>query len=384
MFRNAFPPRNRGRRGPPSQRGSSLPGVLGGMVITILVTSAIWGRHVLSADDGVHQPLTVSTVTFRMQDSYERAASYLGLVSSGKKARLGFEVAGQIATLTVRQGSAVQAGDVVATLDDAALQARRRATAAELEQASAERELADLKSRRQQELVDTGAVSREAHDETRLRARALGARVEAIAARLDAIDIELAKSRLRAPYDGVVADRYLHPGAVVAPGTAVVELLQRGEREAHIGVSAARAANLQPGSHYTLSLRGEPIAARLLSVRADVDPRTRAATAIFALPDEVAALDGEPVTLTLPERVLQRGGWLPVAALLEGRRGLWNVLRIEQRGADKVTVREAVEVIDVQGNRAYVRGSLQDGAVVVSDGVHRVTAGNPVHFAGAP
>jgi hypothetical protein len=58
------------------------------------------------------------------------------------------------------------------------------------------------------------------------------------------------------------------------------------------------------------------------------------------------------------------------------------VLRIERRGPDAVTVREAVEVIDVQGNRAYVRGSLPDGAVVVADGVHRVTAGNPVHLAG--
>lgn len=383
MPRKTFLSRNHGPQQAGCQRGSSLPGVLGGVVIAALVTGAIYGRQALSADDTVHEPLTVSTVTFQAQDAYERAVSYLGLVSSGKKARLGFEVAGQIATLPVRQGSQVEAGDVIATLDDATLQARRRATAADLEQARAERELAALKSRRQKELVDTGAVSMEAYDETRLRARALSSRVEAIAARLDAIDIELAKSRLRAPYDGVVADRYLHPGAVVSPGTAVVQLLQQGDREAHIGVAASRAATLRPGNDYTLSLRDEPLTARLLSVRADVDPRTRAATAVFALPDEVAALDGEPVTLALTERVPQQGGWLPVAALLEGRRGLWTVLRIEQRGADKVTVREAVEVIDVQGNRAYVRGSLRDGAIVVSDGVHRVTAGNPVYLAGS-
>ncbi|MGB1142107.1 MAG: hypothetical protein ACPG1A_14495 [Halioglobus sp.] len=88
------------------------------------------------------------------------------------------------------------------------------------------------------------------------------------------------------------------------------------------------------------------------------------------------------MTLGLRESVAQKGGWLPVSALLEGRRGLWTVLRIEQRGKEQVTVREAVEVIDVQGNQAYVRGTLPAGALVVADGVHRVTAGNPVYLAG--
>ncbi|MGB1142108.1 MAG: efflux RND transporter periplasmic adaptor subunit, partial [Halioglobus sp.] len=237
-------------------------------LLVTLVTGAIYGRDVLSADDSPHVPLTVSTTTFTPGESYEREVSYLGLVTSGKKARLGFEIAGQIATLPVRQGSKVRAGDVIATLDDAALQARRRATAADLEQAQAELELAQLKSRRQEELVATGAVSREAYDETRLRARALTSRVEATVARLDTLDIELAKSRLIAPYDGVVADRYLHPGAVASPGVAVVQLLQEGNREAHIGVAAKRAVSLEPGTTYTLSLHGEAVSAELMSIRA--------------------------------------------------------------------------------------------------------------------
>jgi len=381
-LRTLFPARTRHSFSKASNSGSSLPGVLGGVLLIALVTGAIHGRAVLSADNPERTPLTVRTIVYQPGDSYERKVSYLGLVTSGKKARLGFELAGQIATLPVRQGSLVKAGEVIATLDDATLQSRRRATAADLEQARAELELAELKSRRQQELSVSGAVSKEAYDETRLRARALRSRVEATEARLDTLDIELAKSQLLAPYDGVVADRYLHPGAVVSPGIAVVQLLQQGNREAHIGVAATRAAELQPGATYTLSIRGEPLEAELLSVRADVDPRTRAATAGCALPDSVGALDGEPVNLALDESVAQKGGWLPVSALLEGRRGLWTVLRIEQRGKDNVTVREAVEVIDVQGNRAYVRGSLPRGSQVVADGVHRITAGNPVYLAG--
>lgn len=363
-----------------SKRGSALA-VGGALLIITVVTGLLYGRIALSAGPSPKTPLTVSTTEFVPQTQYMRQASYLGLVVSEKKARLGFEIPGLLATLPQRQGSPVKAGDIVATLDDATLQARRRATAADLDQAHAELELAQLKSRRQKELSASGAVSKEAFDETRLRARALQSQVEATTARLEGIDIQLQKSKLVAPYDGIIADRYMHPGAVVSPGTPVVRLLQSGEREAHIGVSASRSADLVVGQRYSLKLRDSTMDAQLLSVRPDVDPITRAATAVFTLPPETAALDGEPVNLLLQEAVEMSGGWLPMSALLEGRRGVWTVLRIEQQDDQHITLREVVEVLDVQGNKVYVRGSLPPNSMVVSDGLHRITPGNPVLLA---
>ena len=108
------------------------------------------------------------------------------------------------------------------------------------------------------------------------------------------------------------------------------------------------------------------------------DPVTRAATAVFAIPPRVRALDGEPVTLTLTETVAATGGWLPIAALQEGQRGVWTVLRLAPEADRFRTVREAVEVLDVQQDRAYVRGTLSPGDRVVASGVHRVTPGTPV------
>lgn len=365
----------------PVRRTTALA-IIGAICITAALSAALYGRVALPADNSVRQPLTVATTTYTPGNRYTRDVSYLGLVSAGEKAQLGFEVPGQIASIAVRQGSEVSAGDVIATLDDSALQARRRATSADLERVRSELELAELKSRRQQELSVTGAVSKEAYDETRLRAQALRAQVEATEARLEGIDIELRKSRLLAPYDGVIAERYAHPGTVVSPGVPVVRLLHSGPREAHVGVAASRAATLVPGQSYPLTLHGEALQAQLLSVRADVDPLTRSVIAIFVLPEDTNALDGEPVTLALREDVEARGGWLPMSALLEGRRGVWTVLRVEQRGAEWTTVREAVEVVDILGDRVYVQGTLPPGAIVVADGVHRVTAGNTIALAG--
>lgn len=350
--------------------------------LVVVLTSLLYFRESLYAGTIPDNPLTVAAVDFVGQQEFTRSKSYLGLVVAGRRANLGFETQGLVAEGPLRPGTRVKAGELIAALDTSALEARRRATAADLEQARVEFDLAERKARRQAKLLSSGAVSEDVYDETRLRALALSSRVESMDARLASIDIELAKSRLVAPYEGVVADRHVQNGSVVSPGTPVVRLLEVGGQESHIGVSAERAKTLRPGQAYTLKLRDNAFRAELLSIRPDIDPVTRTATAVFALPDELEALDGEPVTLELEETVHETGGWLPIEALLEGSRGVWTVLRLEREDDGHRTVREAVEVLETQGDQVFVRGTLDFGSRVVASGVHRITPGTRVSVQG--
>lgn len=345
---------------------------------TLFVTAVLHARVGSAESTQVRPPVPVPVATFQLQDSYLRDVSFLGLVRAGRKSDLGFEVPGSVAVLEVAEGSRVAEGDVLARLDTAQLEARRSAVAADLERVAAELELARIKAKRQRNLKNTGAVSEEAFDETRLRARALEAQLDSVRSRLRGIDIDLEKSVLRSPYFGVIAERLVDTGAVVNIGVPVVRLVAGDKREAHIGIAAEQTGLLEPGSAYPLTLRGETFPARLRSIRPDVDPATLTVTAVFELPDDVGGLDGEPVSLVLSERVVMQGGWLPMSALLEGERGLWTVLRLRTSDAGTVGVREAVEVLDVRGNRAFVRGTLTEGQRYITDGVHRVSPGTPV------
>jgi len=356
----------------------TIAGIAVAALVVLVLTGLLRARVALTEPTYSKNPLTVETTTFQIQDGYQRSVSYLGLVVAGRKANLAFEIPGRIASLPHRQGSPVKAGGVIAYLDTASLKARHRATSAELKQAESELELAHIKSQRQKDLQASGAVSKEAFDETRLRATALTARVEAVNARLASIEIELDKSRLLAPYDGIIADHYVYEGTVINPGAPVVRLIETTRQEAHIGVAPARAAELVPGSTYRLVLRGDSFESELLSVRPDVDPLTRSAIAVFAIPTDIHGLDGEPVTLELQESIPLAGGWVPISALLEGQRGLWTVLKLDMKDEREITVREAVQVIDIQGERAYVMGTLTNGAQIVASGTHRITPGSPV------
>ncbi|MFK7976787.1 MAG: efflux RND transporter periplasmic adaptor subunit [Halioglobus sp.] len=366
---------------PPSDRTNRISGFLGvlaAIAITVGLTFALHARVALSEAPPPRGPLPVEATVYTLQQSYSRPSTFLGTVTAGRKSTLAFEVGGTLAIAPPREGSVVAKGDVIAQLDQSSLIARRDAAQAQLAQADAELKLAQIKKKRQRNLRDTGAVSKEAYDESRLSAQALTAAVAAASAQLRSLEVDLEKSTLRAPYSGVIADRYVYDATVLNPGTAVVRLVETSDKEVQVGVPVKHASQLEVGKVYKLTLRDAPVKATLLGVRPDINPATRSATAIFQLQENTAALDGEPALLQLDTKVTSTGGWLPIGALLEGKRGIWTVITLVPRAEGYFAQREAVEVLDVQGDSAYVRGSLGDGAQVVASGVHRINPGSIV------
>ena len=362
----------------PHRYATFLLSLMAAVLATALLTVAITLRAD-SEEQPTPAPLPVAVLPFVEENSYTEAIQLSGVVQAKARAQLAFEVPGLLLDLTVEEGSAVTAGQILGRLDTRQLQAQKNMANADLASVDAELQLARLRLERSERLRKTGAVSAQDYDEARLTADALDNRKGAVLARLETLDIDLEKSALRAPYDGVVASRHLDPGTVLQAGEPVMQLVSGDALEARIGIPAARLSELEPGARYTLQLRTGTIEATLEALRRDVDTRTHTALAVFQLAPATAVLDGEVVSVTLNRSVQARGGWVPLSALLEGERGAWTVLRIEeQHDGRHVALREAVEVLAVKADQAFVRGSLQAGHSVVADGIHRIAAGTTV------
>jgi preprotein translocase subunit YajC len=88
---------------------------------------------------------------------------------------------------------------------------------------------------------------------------------------------------------------------------------------------------------------------------------------------------GESAVLQVAETVNTAGGWLPVTALLEAPRGLWDVLTItaDQQGETRAR-RESVEILYTRGNEVFVRGTLAGDVTVVASGLQRISPGDLV------
>jgi RND family efflux transporter MFP subunit len=339
-------------------------------------------------------PLTVETRRVASQAGYTVPRSYQGRVEAARRSKLGFELAGELARLTVDEGVRVAAGETLARLDTDRLQARRREVAAALDSARADRELARSTLERVRGAREANAVSAQRLDEARERLAAAEARVREATARLESIDVDLAKSELTAPYDGLVAVRHGDEGDVVAAGQPVIELLQRAGPEVRIGVDAAAARRLSPGDVVALEVAGGTRDAAVEAILPERGQATRTVDVRFVIDAELHPdlRAGDVATLTLEREVRGQGVWLPLDALTAGTRGLWAVYVAAERDDDRAdgnltdggarTIRRrSVELLYQDGARAFVRGGFAEGTHVVTAGLQRLVPGQRVRLA---
>jgi RND family efflux transporter MFP subunit len=358
---------------------------LGAGALGLLVAPRLAAEKDPQADPGA-PPLTVETRRVAPQAGYTVPRSYQGRVEAARRSKLGFELAGELARLTVDEGVRVAAGETLARLDTDRLQARRREVAAALDSARADRELARSTLERVRGAREANAVSAQRLDEARERLAAAEARVREAAARLESIDVDLAKSELTAPYDGLVAVRHGDEGDVVAAGQPVIELLQRAGPEVRIGVDAAAARRLSPGDVVALEVAGGTRDAAVEAILPERGQATRTVDVRFVIDAELGPdlRAGDVATLTLEREVRGQGVWLPLDALTAGTRGLWAVYVAAERdgdGAERTIQRRSVELLYQDGARAFVRGGFSEGTHVVTAGLQRLVPGQRVRLA---
>ncbi len=377
----------------------------------------------------VAEPLPVMVTRLQPVTSYPVTRFYTGEVVATRRSDLGFERGGMVVEVAYDRGERVAAGAVVARLDTQNLQAelvqlraeRLRAIAqlAELQTgprreviAAARSEVANLENQlrlenlrqeRRRALYEEGAISREQLDEVSFNRDALadrlaaarsrweelknGTRPELIAAQkatvaqieasINNVQITIAKSILRAPFAGVVGERRVDEGTVVQPGQGILRLVEQTQPEVEIGVPPQVAARLPVGSWQDVSIGNRTYAARVHTLKPETDPQTRTRTVVLQLQPSPTGVPvpGEIARLPVQQTLVTSGYWLPVTALAQGERGLWSVLVV---GADNRIERRDVEVLHTAGERVLVRGTVSPGEAVVSQGMHRLVAGQIV------
>ena len=376
---------------PNAHRNTRFPlvSLLIGAAVALLAAGLVTAK--LASEPAEHisssPALGVQTLAVEKVQGYALRRIFTGQVEANRVSGLGFERAGLLLEVLVREGDAVRADQVVARLDTALLEAKRRELAAALDDAGARLSLAEATLRRYRDSVDDGAVTRQALDEAQEGRVAAQAQVDAAGARIASVDLDIAKSELRAPFDGIVTNRRADEGRVLQAGHPVLELQERTVPEIRVGLAGGLADTLRPGEEYALSWHGRKLSARLRSVLPVRRPGTRTRDALFESIDPPNGLHaGELVELELSHWLDEEGFWLPLSALAVGYRGLWQAYVTEplndftpnELSADHRIAPRPVEVLYQEGERIFVRGSLLPGDRVVSAGLQRVVPGQLV------
>ena len=174
----------------------------------------------------------------------------------GAEVVVGTEVAGLIVRLTVKEKSAVRAGDLIAELNSADLRASRAEADARVAEAEADIRFYDREVRRDQALLAKHATTPQNLDVNVRGLELARARRDAALAGRDRLDALIAKTRITAPIDGVVTARHVQLGEIAEPGRAVVTIADLNQLRIEAEVDEFDAARVELGSPVTITAEG--------------------------------------------------------------------------------------------------------------------------------
>lgn len=320
------------------------------------------GEPAAAADD------RIAVVSARaLQDFAARAGgSAAADVIARNDSTLTAEVAAKVARIGAETGSRVKAGRVLVELDPADYRLALEQARAQASAARARAEQAQARLLRARQLNADRYVS---DDElAALEAETAGARAEAQvreAARAVA-ERALAKTRITAPFDGVVLERMAQVGSAVAPGTPLLRIVDMARPEVEARLPAEQAMALEKAAEATLALDGGDWPLRLLRISGAVDAASRTRVARLAFTGEAPA-PGSSGTL----RWAQPGGWRVPADLLVRRGDDYGVFVVDSGRARYVPLPGA------QPGRGGMT-TLPDSARVVTEGHQALQDGQPV------
>ncbi|MEO0720224.1 MAG: efflux RND transporter periplasmic adaptor subunit, partial [Pseudomonadota bacterium] len=244
----------RSDRGKQGERSTLRGWLSAAIVATVVAGSVVAGVAALNAqaaldDQPVQRPLlTVDAATLQMVASYQASQRFIGRIEPARETQVAFELSGIVREMRFDEGDRVRSNDVVAILDTDALSIDRARLMAERSALEADLALAEATTLRREALQGRGFESGQSFDEARFSADAVRAQIAGVDARLNRIALDIEKSSLRAPFDGVVSVRSIDEGAVVGAGASVLTLQETTRPQARIGVPVEVAQMLELGA----------------------------------------------------------------------------------------------------------------------------------------
>ena len=307
------------------------------------------------------QPLNVSAVR-AVPAPFTEHISATGTLRAEEGVELQAETGGRLRSINFTEGSRVKKGDLLIKLTDDDLQAM-------LVRASSRLNLAVQRRSRIERLFRGGVANQEDYDSAVNEMAVQEAEVGVMRA-------QIAKTEIRAPFDGVVGLRFISEGAFVNANARMATLQAIDRLKLDFSVPERFAERIAPGTLVEFSAGGRGRRQGKVSAvepRLDAGTRTLTARAVIANPDGLlrpGSFVSVDVTLeTFPDAIV-----LPSVSVVPGptERSVFVV-------SDGRAVRRAVQTGTRTESTVHIVSGVQPGDLVITSGLQQMRQGLPVN-----
>jgi RND family efflux transporter MFP subunit len=314
----------------------------------------------------------------------------VGTVRAAQISQIASQSQGTIREIHTREGDLVQAGQVLATIDDAQPraavdQATAGLNAADKQAAAADSELSLAEStlQRYQQLFDKKSVSPQEFDEIKSRRQTVEAhrdmaRAEQAQAKaaLAQAQTALGYTQIQAPFAGVVTEKKIDPGSLVSPGTPVFTIENAGNYRLEVTIDENNFRLVRAGETVPVSmdsLGNVAVSGKVAQIVPAADPASRSFLVKIALPANAHLHSGLFGTARFA-RGQTPALMIPRAAIVQ-RGQLQGVYVID---ANRLAQLRYVTLGKSAGERVEALSGLQDGETIVAEPGTRELGGKQI------
>ena len=347
-----------------------------GSRITALLLAALLATP-LGAQDGKGPPPAPVVVTEAESRTLAPVTWYPGTVISRNQARVSAEVPGRLEWVA-EIGAVIAEGETVARLDDVLFRQSLAENEAAVAREQARLTYLDAQVERLETLVTQNTGTRSRLDEAIAERDISRSELRAVRARLALTRERLERTRIKAPFGGIVTTRFRHGGEWAQSGEAVVRLVDSESLEVQTWVPVAALAYVRKGGELALEANPSRASGTVRAIVPVGDNQSRLYELRLQISDESWPV-GQDVRVAIPTAAARAVTAVPRDALVLRRDGT-AVYRI---GEDGIAERVPVSTGIAEGALIEVDG-VSPGDRVVIRGGERLRPGQAVTVQPAP
>lgn len=365
------------------------------LLAAVLTAVLLAGRHWL-AQRGAATATAVATAASAPQPQLElgpqdllavqpttlsRRLEVSGSLKAVNTAFVKARVAAELKTLTVREGDAVRAGQVIGQLDTTEFDWRLRQAEQQAAAARAQLEIAQRQLTNNKALVAQGFISPTALDTSASSEAGAQATLQAALAAVELARKSRGDATLVAPIGGLVAQRLAQPGERVPLDARIVEIVDLSRIELEAAIAPQDLAALRVGASASLLLDGSgaEVAARVVRINPSATAGARTVAAYLAVDPHPGLRHGlfargsvelgQTTALAIPLSAVRMDQAQPYAIRLRDGRAERRELDLGAQGRPPLGTAGSSDWVEVRSGLDAGDQVLAASAGLVADGV---------------
>jgi membrane fusion protein (multidrug efflux system) len=323
------------------------------------------------------QAIGPQNIAVARNDTLRSGPAISGTLAADREARIRAEIAGAVLQTFAEQGEQVSAGMVLARIDDANVRDAELSARSAVAQATVAAGQAARELQRATTLAAAGAIAE--RDVEGAERASLGAQAQLAdaKARLSSAEKNLRNTMVRAPFAGVVSERAVSPGDIVAPGAALFTVIDPRSLRVEGAVPTSALADVRVGAPVLFTVNGSDrvLEGRVTRVSPMVDPQTKQVRLLASVPNQAGALvaglfvegrvaSEKRVGVMVPENAVDQTGIVST------------VMRLKGGKVEKVEVQLGVR--DEAASMFEITNGIASGDTVLMGAARGISVGSPV------